>query len=168
MNTHVQTRIVDRTGWDAGPWDDEPDRIQWTDEATGLPCLILRNRHGAWCGYVGVALDHPWARAELGSDIPADIHGGVTYHAGCDGDPQAGICHIPEPGQPDHAFWIGFDCQHAYDYAPGSAAREREYMPKHLCTTLGADRFGGRVEYRDERYVRAEVRKLAAQAKGAA
>ena len=163
MIKHVQTGLINRAGWDAGPWDDEPDRIQWTDDATGLPCLILRNRSGAWCGYVGVAIDHPWASAEYGSDIPADVHGGVSYRAACDGDPQTGICHVPEPGQPDHAFWIGFDCQHCYDFAPGAAARERAYMPRHLQARLGE-----MVEYRDERYARAETRKLAAQAKEAA
>ncbi len=41
-----------------GPWRDEPDKIQWQDEATGLACLIVRGPLGALCGYVGVADDH--------------------------------------------------------------------------------------------------------------
>lgn len=44
----------------AGPWDAEPDKVQWIDEETGLDCLIVRNRLGALCGYVGVGPDHPY------------------------------------------------------------------------------------------------------------
>lgn len=43
-----------RVKWGPGPWDGEPDKMQWTDPATGLDCLIVRNTLGALCGYVGV------------------------------------------------------------------------------------------------------------------
>lgn len=52
-------RDVDKSGWGPGPWNDEPDKRQWQDEATGLPCLIVRGPVGALCGYVGVPPDHP-------------------------------------------------------------------------------------------------------------
>lgn len=52
-------RDVDKSGWGPGPWNDEPDKRQWQDEATGLPCLIVRSPVGALCGYVGVPPDHP-------------------------------------------------------------------------------------------------------------
>ncbi len=56
----ITYRTIDKSAWGPGPWQDEPDKVQWTDEATGLPCLMLRSRHGGnWCGYVGVAPDHP-------------------------------------------------------------------------------------------------------------
>lgn len=36
---------VDRTGWAAGPWDSEPDKLQWVDEATSIKgqtfCVVL-------------------------------------------------------------------------------------------------------------------------------
>lgn len=51
---------IDRTGWAPGPWDSEPDRIEWRSE--GIPCLIVRNRMGALCGYAGVSPRHPWNR----------------------------------------------------------------------------------------------------------
>lgn len=35
--------LVDREGWDQGPWDSEPDKIQFVDKETSLPCLIRRN-----------------------------------------------------------------------------------------------------------------------------
>lgn len=60
----------DRAGWDAGPWDGEPDKAQWTDEATGLPCLIVRNRMGALCGYVGVPAAHPWHGKDYSDRVP--------------------------------------------------------------------------------------------------
>lgn len=44
----------------AGPWQDEPDKAQWVDEATNLDCLMVRNPMGALCGYVGVPREHPW------------------------------------------------------------------------------------------------------------
>jgi hypothetical protein len=50
---------VDKSTWDAGAWMDEPDKVEWRDEATGLPCLAVRGPMGAWCGYVGVPPDHP-------------------------------------------------------------------------------------------------------------
>jgi hypothetical protein len=50
--------VVDRTGWPAGEWDGEPDKLFWTDATTGLPCLIVRNRMGALCGYVAVDSTH--------------------------------------------------------------------------------------------------------------
>lgn len=50
---------IDKSEWDRGPWDDEPDKVQWVDEVAGLDCLIVRNRGGALCGYVGVPGGHP-------------------------------------------------------------------------------------------------------------
>ncbi|MDE2096384.1 MAG: hypothetical protein KGL39_03995 [Patescibacteria group bacterium] len=46
--------------WGGGPWVKEPDKKQWADPATGLPCLAVRHLElGNWCGYVGVSPDHP-------------------------------------------------------------------------------------------------------------
>lgn len=59
MSERIYT-TMDKSTWGDGPWQHEPDKVQWTDEATGLPCLAVRNRFGAWCGYVGVDEDHPW------------------------------------------------------------------------------------------------------------
>ncbi len=38
------SRAIDRSGWGRGPWDAEPDRVEF--EHTGLPCLLRRNRSG--------------------------------------------------------------------------------------------------------------------------
>jgi hypothetical protein len=55
----VKENPIDRTDWSAGPWDDEPDREQWTTEV-GLPGLLVRNRMGALCGYAAVNPGHPF------------------------------------------------------------------------------------------------------------
>jgi hypothetical protein len=48
-----------RSAWPPGPWDQEPfDYVSW--QASGLECLLVRNRYGGWCGYVGVPSTHPW------------------------------------------------------------------------------------------------------------
>lgn len=53
-------RFVDKSTWGPGPWADEPDKVQWQDETTGLPCMVRRGSPeiGVWCGYVGVAEGH--------------------------------------------------------------------------------------------------------------
>lgn len=52
--------LVTREMWPVGPWTTEPDRISWIDASTGYPCLIVRNRMGGLCGYVGLSDAHPW------------------------------------------------------------------------------------------------------------
>jgi hypothetical protein len=53
-------RTVDKSEWGSGEWQDEPDKVQFADESTGMPCLIVRNHSGALCGYVGVTEGHPF------------------------------------------------------------------------------------------------------------
>lgn len=153
MNS-LEWSFVDKSEWPRGPWDAEPDKMQWTDEATGLPCLVHRNRHsGALCGYVGVTEEHAWF-AISHDDVPfggTDAHGGLTYSDFCKptlgGDGSGpGICHVPEPGDPE-IWWFGFDCAHAFDLMPG----------------LQLPPFDDADEYRDLAYVRAECARLAAQ-----
>jgi hypothetical protein len=133
-----------------GPWLTEPDRIEWRSEH-GFVCLMHRNTMGAWCGYVGVEPGHPW-HGQRFDEIAAGVHGGLTYAAGCAGH----ICHVPEPGEPEHLYWLGFDAGHAFDLTPGmSVISERFSLFFHDA------------EYRDEAYVRAEVEKLAQQARAA-
>src|SRR5574337_715773 len=51
---------MNKSTWGSGAWQDESDKVQWVDEATGLDCLMVRSLGGHWCGYVGVAEGHPW------------------------------------------------------------------------------------------------------------
>lgn len=51
--------VYDKTDWGDGAWQSEPDKAQWLNEATRLPCLALRiAATGTFCGYVGVPPGH--------------------------------------------------------------------------------------------------------------
>lgn len=165
---------IDKTDWPRGPWDDEPDKVQWADDPTGLDCLIVRNGNGALCGYVGVPPGHPWHKVGYSGhidDVPCtddycyaeghtpeatvEVHGGLTYSDSGEGRPEAeGICHVPEPGRPEDVWWFGFDCDHAFDLAPGHVARSR---------ALGIPPIVDDATYRDLAYVKAECASLARQ-----
>jgi hypothetical protein len=154
------TMTEEKASWGDGPWNSEPDKEQFSDKATGLPCLIKRNHFGALCGYVGVPEGHPW-HGKGYDDIAADVHGGLTYAGSCQEGPEGqAICHVPAPGEPEPLWWLGFDCHHAWDIAPGMEARERQqgYPPIHIpgCS------------YKTVAYVKAECARLAGQAAEAA
>lgn len=52
------TLPVDRSNWEAGPWDDEPDfEIGRTPE--GLVYLLTRAARGFWLGYVRIPEKYP-------------------------------------------------------------------------------------------------------------
>lgn len=144
-----------------GPWTTEPDKAQWVDPDTGLDCLIVRNRGGALCGYVGVPVEHP-AFGQDYNDVDVHVHGGLTYADTCQqegeaGEPSGGICHVPLPGRPHEIYWLGFDCAHAWDLSPGMRDWEREHMPQHLLDHKSQD------VYRDLGYVVCEITALARQ-----
>ncbi|KVT60618.1 hypothetical protein BGV56_00830 [Burkholderia ubonensis] len=155
--------FLDRSEWGSGEWDSEPDKVQWTDEATGYACLLHRGGFGHWCGYVGVPPSHPMYAREY-SDIyenvvVLDVHGGLTFSDHCDPlhdeETGRGICHVPEPGSPDDVWWLGFDCGHAFDYSPGAAARLKAFAPELPRLTHEI--------YRNMAYVMQQTRELAAQ-----
>jgi len=130
---------IDKTAWERGPWDSEPDRIDFVH--AGLACLALRNHHGNWCGYVGVPPEHP-AYGKSYGDVDVDVDGGLTYARRCE-EP---ICHISQPGMPDDVYWLGFDCGHAWDLTPAwRMERIREEV------------------YRDLPFVMREIKSLAQQ-----
>jgi hypothetical protein len=148
---------VDKSSWARGPWDAEPDKCQWTDPATGLICIAVRSHLlGNWCGYVGLPDSHHF-HGKGYDDLDVEVHGGLTFAGKCDGDPEHGICHVPEPGQQDHLYWFGFDCGHCFDVVPAMDARYRDLMENDL--------YGPRATYRDLAYVKAETESLARQLK---
>ncbi len=151
--------FVDKSEWSRGPWDQEPDRVYWRDQETGLPCLVLRGPMGAWCGYVAVPPTHPYhgkrysdcilspdcGESYCDHGVDFNVHGGITYAAGCqEDDKEQGVCHVPEPGQPDDVWWFGFDCAHHWDLMP---------MLDFTFSNV----------YRDLAFVQTEVGKLAQQ-----
>lgn len=123
-----------------GPWSTEPDEKHWVDAATGLHCYIKRHPYYLHlCGYVGVPAGHHAYTYDY-NKLTLSVHGGVT-HANC----------IECSPMPD-LWWIGFDCNHAFDYAPGD--------------DLKLGNFGVTPEaYRDMEYVTRECTRLAEQLK---
>lgn len=137
---------ADRSRWMPGPWDQEPDRLEWRDR--GFACIIVRQRsRGHLCGYLGVPPGHPWHGKNDGN-IDADVHGGLTYASECNG----AVCHVPQAGESDDVWWLGFDCAHGGDSAP--ITRDPYYHES------GA--------YRNVAYVKAECARLVTQAIAAA
>jgi hypothetical protein len=138
----------------SGPWDNEPDKAQWIDEATGLDCLIVRNHFGGLCGYVGVQPGHEWHGVEYG--VPdVDVHGGLTFADLCQegAEDGPGVCHIPEPGRPANVWWLGFDCGHYMDIQPAMIEEDFPY----------GDMWGLKPAYRTFEYVQQECAGLAKQ-----
>lgn len=151
----LEWRNVDKSAWGPGPWQEEPDAVQWQDEATSLPCLVLRSHSsGALCGYVGINEEHPFF-GKSHDEIEIDVHGGLTYSNFCFGEPGDGICHLPDPGEPERIYWLGFDCAHAWDVMP--RLRALAPLPDELRDPEDV--------YRDLAYVKAECVRLAAQLK---
>lgn len=152
---------VDKSAWGDGPWQTEPDRVEWAH--AGLPCLALRNHHGNWCGYAAVPPGHP--RHGTGyDDVEVDVHGGLTYAGPCEGL----ICHVPKPGEPDDVYWFGFDCCHAGDFSPGMDTQIRGYgirqdRPRYDHAKALAAHDWTVDTYRTLDYVQAETNRLAEQ-----
>jgi hypothetical protein len=149
------TETIDKSTWGEGPWQSEPDRVDFRH--AGLPCLALRHpRQGHWCGYAAVPPGHP-AHGKDRNCVEVEVHGGLSYEGLCDGL----ICHVPAPGEPDDVWWLGFDFGHAWDILPGQEARGRSYGMPPIRSVM-------RETYRDLAYVRAQVESLAEQLAGMA
>lgn len=139
------------------PWLTEPDREEF--EHLGMPCILNRNAHGAWCGYVAVAPGHPY-HGKGYDDPDVEVHGGLTY--------ANDICHMSKEGEPDNVWWFGFDCNHCYDYCPSAdKAKDPKVREAYKTGPMAAfgDRWNQEEVYRDINFVRDETKKLAEQLK---
>jgi hypothetical protein len=167
MSETAHAPAIDKSAWGPGPWQDEPDRVDFVH--AGLACLALRHPdHGHWCCYVAVPREHPlYGRDHYEISGGLNIHRGVNYTAPCEGQ----VCHVPAPGMPDDVWWIGADFGHSFDKSPGRDARLRE--AKAEATAMGAPwakAFDGALDpkfmrevYRALPYVRRECERLAEQ-----
>ena len=142
----------------AGPWDDEPDFREWRDAETGLLCRIARNMSmGFLGGYVALPRKHPLAHPRISRAREYDAsrkwlgyhriegrfypHGGVTW--------QGKLPRRPGLKARGPHYWVGFDCGHSNDHAPGY-----KWM-------LPYARPSDAHSYRTWAYVEAEVKRLA-------
>lgn len=152
----IEYTTIDKTKWGPGEWQQECDKRQWLDDATGLPCMIRRSpSFGGWCGYAGVPRGHQLHG--VGYDdgaLDLDVHGGVTFAGECrPGDAATAICHVSDEGEPDDVWWFGFDCGHAFDFSPAYNARQQDNGWSSELDEV----------YRNQAYVTAETLKLAQQ-----
>lgn len=172
MDMQMET-WVDKTSWGDGPWQQEPDRAEWRDDATGLACLARRSPGGGnWCGYVAVPPGHAWHGKDY-DDIEdeVDVHGGLTFCGPCmphvctggEQELREVVCHTPQAGEPDDVWWLGFDCHHFRDIAPAFQARMRE-LDIEIPGTAGFAHETYGESYKPLAYVRSECAHLAAQA----
>lgn len=146
----IQQPVIDKSAWGPGPWQEEPDRVDFVH--AGFACMALRHdTSGNWCGYVGVPREHP-CYGKPYDDVDVDVHGGLTYSSQCSGY----ICHVPQAGMPDDVWWLGFDAGHAGDEAPGINATLRNLG----CPTRHREDWE---TYRDLAYIRQEIERLAEQ-----
>ncbi len=146
------TVTIDKSGWGAGEWQNEPDRLDFIH--AGFACMALRHtRFGHWCGYVGVPREHPYYGKPY-DEPDVEFHGGLTYANRCNAD----ICHVPEPGMPDDVWWLGGDFAHCNDMSPGINA---------VLASLpgGTSRPHDWQVYRALPYVRSQIEGLAEQLK---
>ncbi len=149
----MKERTYDKSMWGEGPWQTEPDRVEWRSHQ--FPCLIVRNDScGNLCGYVGVPAMHPWYGKGY-DDVEAEVHGSLTFAGGCHDD--SPICHVPKRGEPKDVWWFGFDCAHLGDLVPfmSKIRAERE------------SRFDFGESYKGIPFLTAEVELLAKQAAAA-
>jgi len=142
---------IPRSDWGPGPWQEEPDRVEF--KAYGFPCLMVRNAEvtGSWCGYVALSPGHPYFEKPY-CDVDVNVHGGLTYADHCCGD----ICHVPKKGETDNVWWLGFDCAHAFDCSPRLYAYTNAVFGKPPA-------FLGQGHYWTCQEVREEVESLAKQ-----
>ncbi|TPG16772.1 hypothetical protein EAH87_14140 [Sphingomonas koreensis] len=167
-----------------GKWLGEADKVSWLDPASGYECIMLRDtQQGYLCGYVGVPSTHPLHGFEHDA-IPAalgiEVHGGLEYSKICQAGPtpekrriaveSRRICHVPREYhyaetvhgsdhrvQDRHAWWFGFECNHAHDLVPGDRPGTTRTFRAETGTV-----------YRDDAYVCREILNLAAQLKAVA
>lgn len=125
MQRITETR-VDKSGWADGPWRKEPDRLQWLDEFTGLPCLVLRHLgRGYLRGYVAIPPGHPF-HGRGTADLPMfAVHFGEITYSGTGAPGGVGYTIVPGDDPPcwiGDAWWIGFHGGHAGDICPRDPA----------------------------------------------
>ncbi len=130
-----------------GPWNNEAEKVAWVDEATGLGCIMLRQKNGTISGYVGVGPEHPLFGFEADAvpvGVSTTVHGGVTYGKACEVNrferrahgklrqERYTVCHTTwvrtvqdyrtvqttEDEFHEDLWWLGFDTDHPGDLVP--------------------------------------------------
>jgi|WetSurMetagenome_2_1015567.scaffolds.fasta_scaffold156149_5 hypothetical protein len=137
----IETNLYDKSSWPRGEWDNEPDKIEFTDEETGYFCEAARvNYSGVWCGYVSIPFSHPALHYKCPCCKDYHFIEGLKVHWGV---------NYKRPNEDKTLFCLGFDCGHCTDISP-----------KDDDQSFKDDR-----AYRNKEYVLNEIRSLAKQLK---
>ena len=132
---------VDKSMWLEGPWTDEPDFLEWSDETTGVPCRIVRHSiKGYLCGYVGVREDSRWFKQDFLTDCDA-LHDAAYSCISFSGFMRGDIVRV---------WWFGFDCGHLNDIIPAHPGMTNYWQD---------DQFGA--TYKDVDFVKQRLVQLA-------
>ena len=111
----------------------------WKDYKTGYACMIIQQKRGHLCGYVGIPKKHAlFGDRNLFEYYDLDVHGGITFSRMS--DPWSGE-------KTKDVYWIGFDCNHSDDLPLGETCTQSERT------------------YKDMSYVLTETLKLSSQLK---
>lgn len=154
-------QFKDKRSWGPGPWQNEPDRLEWRYK--GFPLLMARNIEvtGSWCGYVGIPPKHPFYKKNYNDINGVTPHGGLTYSDKCQGH----ICNVPQAGESDQVWWLGFDCSHFMDVSPkmNATMNHLRKLVEGRFSSYEGPGMGGMGKYRDVKYVKKECEDLADQ-----
>lgn len=128
------------------PWEHEPDNEEWIDALTGYKCWVWRHpTHGNLNGYVAIPKGHKvWGKGEDVMDV--DVHGGLTYSS---------------VDKETDEWVVGFDCNHAGDFAPKLVLT----IMKYSSWEEAEQELRRYVTYRTFEWVKEEVCSLARQLK---
>lgn len=138
-------------------WENEGKTYGFVDKETGYSCFIYRHpRMGHLCGYVDVPRSHPLYGIDHANEIFDMITGDIKVHGGISFTGRLNNPYnnkeLPDYLDDEHDWLIGFDCNHAEDYAPFRPCEESELIEL-------------KQEYRTAAYAADECKKLAKQIK---
>lgn len=162
----MSDEALPKSQWGPGPWQDEPDALDWCDEATGYACAIRRTMRvaGTLCGYVGVAPGHALHGWRLDDDLPlrpefeqggktgvidvllyalSGAHAHGTIPLGVALKVHGGITWtgaMPDESDASGRWWFGFDCGHAGDFSPALHALLKRIHIQDGTTRVFAER----------------------------
>ncbi len=157
--------IYDKSGWGDGPWQGEPDRVEWREGS--YKCLVLRNQLGALCGYAAVPPGHACYGLEYDAlnEAGVDVYDGLSYSSAAGIESPVGHVELVSGRIAGDEWWVGFSCtNYMRDVLPKHEAvrRELERQGAPKWPEWPADSPFGPRSYKDLAFVMVEVRRLVA------
>jgi hypothetical protein len=95
-----------------------PEHVLAKGKHRGYEWEVTHNHAGYRCGYVRLPAGHAWHGKDYEA-LHVDVHGGLSFS---EPDTHCG------KGGPDDAWWLGFDCGHAFDQPDPQFVDADEYQ----------------------------------------